>query len=508
MDHKITNYNAATEEVCLKQVSELPIDADFLVADYLGEIKKVLKCRITPYISSKQVSGNALITEGNAVISVIYTDPSGALFSAEQEVPFKKTFEVNKVIDGGFAEVFTEATVHSCRAVTERKFSIKASVKLDATVTVIEKNEIISDIDSDCFELLKGEASATTPLGISEKTLVIDEEILLPQSLPSSNRIIRSDASATVTDCKIISDKVIVKGNLLVEMLYCTTDGDIKKHTANIPFNQIIDIAGISEFCECESRAAVCGLNISSRTSEDGECRSFMLVCKLNISVSARCSNSIPVLYDVYSTRYPTKQNTNDVRFNRIIKQVNERFLCKKSLSSPENTMGKVTDLWCKLGSVNARREQNGMIISGSLNAFVLTSSADGEHGFFERIIDFEYPVTLDGELNEPTCRPEISIEACDFAVGANGEAELKVELMITAAIYDSTVLSLITNIEVDENSPISNDASLIAYYADKGENVWEISKTFLANRSELLEINHLTDEIVQNPKMLLIPLM
>ena len=34
MDFKITNYDVATEQICLEQMAEIPIDADFSVADY------------------------------------------------------------------------------------------------------------------------------------------------------------------------------------------------------------------------------------------------------------------------------------------------------------------------------------------------------------------------------------------------------------------------------------------------------------------------------------------
>ena len=41
-----------------------------------------------------------------------------------------------------------------------------------------------------------------------------------------------------------------------------------------------------------------------------------------------------------------------------------------------------------------------------------------------------------------------------------------------------------------------------------KGENVWEICKSFSAKKDELMEINHLTEDILQSPKMLIVPLM
>lgn len=507
MDNKISRFEVATEEICLEQTAELPIDADFTVADYLGEVKKVLKSKITPYIASKQISGNALIVEGTAIVSIIYLDSDNFLCTAEHEVPFKKSFEAASQLNNASCEVYSEAVTHSCRAITERRFSVKGSLKLDVTVYMIEKNEIISDIDSDCFEQLKGETSATTPLGITDKMMVIDEEITLPQTMPAVHRIIRSDAFAVITDSKIISNKIIIKGNLNIEIAYCSYENEFLKHSVDIPFNQIIDMPGISELCECDAKVNVCGLSVSTRTSQNGECRSFMTVCKLNLTAFARCNSNIPVVFDLYSTRYPTTTKKNDTKFTHIIKQTNESFLCKKRISLPENCGNKVIDLWCFLNQTSCRPEQNGMIIMGSLSVCILTKN-DDDTIFFERIIDFEYPIKLDGKHFSPHCRPEVKILSSNFSPISSNEIELKIELMISATVYDSTTISLITDIEIDENNPIAADAALIAYFADTGENVWDISKSFLANRVELLELNKLTDEVIKTPKMLLIPRM
>lgn len=507
MDFKITNYDVATEQICLEQTVEIPIDADFSVADYEGEIKKVLKCEITPYITSKQISSNTLHTEGEAILKVIYCNPNGEICCYEQGVPFKKSFEDSKNLDGGYCEVYTDSFVHSCRAVTERKFSIRGAVKLEAIVKTIEKKEIISDIDSSYFEQLKGEAFATTPIGKSDKNLIIDEEISLPQNMPSAKQIINSHGVATITDCKIIADKIIVKGNLKITMLYCSEENEIKKYSANFPFNQIIDMIGISEFCDCDASVSICGLNISPRNSDDGECRKFMLICKLEICATAKCSNSVPVIYDLYSTRYAVTPECEEVKFSKIIKQVNESFLCKKTLEMPKIEGLEILDVWCKISSSSAKCEETSAVLYGSLTACVLYKDIDGIPNYFEHIIDFEYPFSLEGDINAPYCKPEINISDCDFAITSTGEPELKVDLIIKAVVYDTTGYSLITALNVDENSTKENGAALVAYYADKGENVWEIAKSFLANRSEFMSLNHLTEEIVENPKMLLIPL-
>jgi hypothetical protein len=126
----------------------------------------------------------------------------------------------------------------------------------------------------------------------------------------------------------------------------------------------------------------------------------------------------------------------------------------------------------------------------------------------FEKIIEFEYPVSFDENIISPKCSPQIIIGDCDFTLQSTGQPEIKLELIISVDFYDTYTHNVITELEIDENTPLKNKASLIAYYADKGENVWQIAKSFSAKRNEFLKINHLTEETVTNAKMLLIPLM
>lgn len=508
MDFKITNYDVLTEQIYLEQTAEMPIDIDFTLSDFDGDIKKILNCEIIPYTTEKYISGNIFSVEGEAILKVIYCTNEGQIYSTEQEFPFKKSFESEKNIEGGYGTVKTYCTVHSCRAVTERKISIRSSLKLEATVTVIEKNKIISDIDCSGFEQLKGESFATIPLGKTQKNIIVDEEIVLPQNLPAAYRVIRSSVVSNITDCKIVADKTIIKGNLKATIFYCTEENEYYKHTVNIPFNQIVDIPGINEFCESSATSFVCGHNISARSSNDSEGRKFMLICKVEISVLARCSNNIPIIYDVYSTNYATTHKSDKVVFPKLAKQINEVYICKKTLSLSNSDNNEILDIWCKCGNISVKFSENTAVIFGNILANVLYKNSDNYPEFFERIIEFEYPVNFEEKILSPKCSPEVIVSDCDFSLLNSGQPEIKLELIFKIDFYDICSHSVITELEVDENSPITNKASLIAYYADKGEDVWKIAKSFSAKRSEFLKINHLTEETVASSKMLLIPLM
>lgn len=506
MDYKITKFDLTAEELIFEQTAEVPIDTDISLADYEPDINRLLKCEITPFISSKRISGNALGVEGNAIFTVIYCNSEGKLYSTESEIPYKKLFETSSILEGGNCEVNLSAIVHSCRAVTERKFSIKASVKLEVAVYINKKASIISDIDSDCFEQLCGETKATTPLAMTEKSFIVDEEIALDSSAESIAKIIKTDIVPIISENKNVNSKIVTKGDINIDCFYLSTGGNLCKHRVCMPFNQILDFVGINDECECDTSISVSGISVSPRTNPGGECRSFVLVAKFCISARARCDSNVPVIFDLYSTKYSVIPQKNEISFNRIVHNSCQTFSCQKTLQMPDENYKSIDALWCKSNGCYSRYSDSNMKLVGAITVCAIVTTEQNEPIFIERLIDYEYPLEIAEELNSPTCRPVCEILKYDYSYLSGGNIDLRLELLFKSTVYDISSVNLITDITIEEISDSNcNDSSIIAYYADAGEELWEIAKSFSASKKEIMEFNNIKEETISGPCMLLI---
>ena len=204
MELKITNFDVTTKEVKLSQTAELPIDIDIQIGEYETDIKKILKCTISSFVSSKQISGSNLFIEGNSVVNLIYCDKDGIIYSAEKQIPFKKTCESSAPLEGGNVKTNTSSFVNSCMLMTEKRVAVKGTVKLEISVTSNEKKSIISDLDDECFEQLCTSAKAAIPIGESEKSFIIDEELILDENMPPIAKILNTNYNACISETKII----------------------------------------------------------------------------------------------------------------------------------------------------------------------------------------------------------------------------------------------------------------------------------------------------------------
>ena len=96
MEMNVTKQRVAQNETIFEQSVEQAVDTDFMLPDYCSDIVRVLKCRMCPRILSKSVSGDSLIVDGIAAITLIYSDENKKICSFEHEMPFQKNISLRQ----------------------------------------------------------------------------------------------------------------------------------------------------------------------------------------------------------------------------------------------------------------------------------------------------------------------------------------------------------------------------------------------------------------------------
>ena len=74
MQINVITQSVGVEETLGACTAEQPIDADITLPDYCPDIRRVLKCLVTPRITAVQTAGDRATADGSAGVCVIYTD--------------------------------------------------------------------------------------------------------------------------------------------------------------------------------------------------------------------------------------------------------------------------------------------------------------------------------------------------------------------------------------------------------------------------------------------------
>ena len=512
MECKVTQQGVSINDVLFDETLEQPVDTEFTLPDYCPEITRVLKCKITPKISSKSINGGSLGIEGIAYVCLFYVDgDSGQVRSYEYPVQFARSLDLGQSLDGASACVRAYTDYVNCRAVSERRVDVHGALTLRVKITKLRTMNIVTDVDGAGVQMLRGSAPATSPVGMAEKYLILNDEIELSQGKQSIRSLLRTDARAVASECKIISNKIIVKGELLLSALYCGEEnGEAEVLESAIPLSQIIDMDGVNEACDCAVAIDVVSLDMKPRTGMSGEARTLTVAAKLCITVRAFCNSDIPMIYDAYSTDYDAEVDTDDVTFEKVVCPVNESYLCKKTLEFSPDSIGRVTDLWCETPPAAARNEESQLVINGTVLICMLVTDTQGAPAYYERPVEYEYRHEMGLVPKGMRCEPEITAVAASYTIGGSDNIEARVELNVRADVFEVTKLPVVTDVRVREDAPKSKDdrAALVIYYADDGERIWDIARRYNTSVDEVTQLNSLTGDELSSAKMLLIPSM
>ena len=509
MENKCLKTSVFANENIFEDFCEQPIDVDFTLPDYCPDISKIFKCKAIARISSKGINGNNITIDGNVCITLLYCDKENRLNSFEYQYPFSKIKESDTDLTGGNLVCKVKCDYINCRAITGRKVDIHGAVTVGIRVFKRKCNDIISDIDDCNIEVLRGTAPATVPMGYNEKYIIIEEEIPISNSVSAIQSILRYDAFPAVKETKILNDKVMVKGDMAVVILYCP-EGETIPQTVKttLPFSQVVDIKGINDMCECEAKAHIASLEIKPRVWQNGENRSFSLSAKILICCESYCVNDIAVIKDAFSRKFDTDICKNKVCFSKITENIKEIHHVKKNIEIGEN-ISSVLDLWCDIQSVICKFDKEKMLICGTIMAGIIVCDQNNETAFFEKPIDFECKYAVNIGEKQMECNPEIEVESCGFTILTPNCIELRADLCVNASVFEKTNISLITDMKINTEKTITRKprCAVTVYFANQNECVWDIARTYNASVDEIMSINSLEDNCLKQGTMILVPL-
>lgn len=508
MELNITREQVCTNDVCLNQNIEHGVDFDVNIPDYCGEVHKILCTSLIPRISSKNVNGQTLTIDGSACFNVVFLDDGNHIRCFEETVSFSKSIDIGDSIQ--FCNIFSHAKCGylNAKAVNQHRISVHSVVDIHIKGYCRKISEIISDIDNPDVFVNRGATPTTLPVACVEKNIIVEEELSISATQHPIGSILRYSVIPNILSHKIINDKIIAKGELSVDILYlCSDDGGTEKYSATVPFSQIIDMDGVTEACECEITANMSYLELKPRNTYDGEARSFILGAKVCLCASAVCNNDVAVIYDAYSSKYNLNIKNTNTMFEKATEKISDNYVCKKKLEFSDGDISSIVDIWCGCDFKGSRCEENNILISGTVTVCMFAKNKDDDINYFEKPIDFEYNYHMEKIPENFRCEPNLTCGAINYSLSDDDCVDVSVNLAVSATIYEVKQIGVITDAELcEDDTPKScNECSLVIYFAEKGESVWEIGKKYNASPDEIMNMNSLSDT-VDSDKTILIP--
>lgn len=506
MEFNKTDLTVSSYKRVYESNLEQSVDTDFTLPDYYPEIVKILKVIPEINIMSSQCTANGVGIGGQVVLTLLYYGSDDKINSYTHICPFTKSQDA-EVSENGCVSVQPFVGYMNSKAIAPRKVEVHGSLALSVAVDSVENKSILSSTDCEGIYLKSAEKPFLKFYDVLTKSVFIEDEIQISQNAPAIEKVIRNSATATITECKFISGKAVVKGDVKLEILYCPTQSNKPILLTEVKgFSQIFDCSVECENPNFESSVRVECFEIHPKTGLDGDVRNIAFETRLGVQIIPYCMENNNIVIDAFTGKYIADIKYDNINAETVAENIFENFVCKKKIEFGD-ALTDISDIWSKVSVDYTAKDNNCVLVKGTVNVFILGIDGEGKPTYFERPIEYEYRYELNKEIDNLRCRPQISVVAIQYSLSAEGTIELSAELKITATVYSVESVRAVTGVSVDFDSIVykDSDTAMILYYPEN-ETVWDIARKYCTCPKKICEANGLDDAENLCNSVLLIP--
>ncbi len=486
------------------QTVEEQLESTITLGETAANIEKIMKATCEVTIGSENLSGQTLSLEGMACVHVIYLTDSGCICGHTEYFPFAKSIEFDDSYDNSHVDVSACCNFINARVLSSRKIEISGTATINIRVNSIVRAELISDCDSKKLQLKKNNMIASVFVGRTDRNIIVEEELQVSDKPLFS--CLKTDVVPKVTECKILSGKIMVKGEVTLKILGADEEGCLKDFSTVIPFSQMLETDDLDDGCSCNATVRLCGSHFKPRTGSDGSFSSVIFTAKLNICAELTSQKPIDYAEDAYSLCSNVEISKQHVDICSNMTELCDAFSISRELSFSEGDLRSIKCIWAEIGKINCSCSGGHISIIGTIKVCILGCNSDQLPIYHERPVDLEYNTDL-ASGGTVVCEPTVRIENCSYSFLGDDCIEVIINLNACGCAYENSSADIITNIVSVDDLLVDRDTAFIVYFAQKGEEIWDIAKKYHGTVEEICAVNSVENKVLNKATKLIIPL-
>lgn len=303
------------------------IEQDILVPDSKPDVMKVIRVEAIPLISDIQVMDNALRISGEITYYILYNSMDGGKTRGiSATYPLTQTIAVDYLKKDMMAGVKLNVKNVIFTVPNERKIAIKTELVYEYVITRHSSVNLISGMEDDTIEYKTVQSVFNNVIDIRKDKIDVSEEILLPEEKRGIDEILKVKYSIINTDYKVSYNKILVKGDLDIKILYLAEGlEDAELFETEVPFSGMVEFENISDNYKFNVDYRLNHLDIIV-TSE----RSVQVNADINVIATMFEEKETTYITDFYSTNKELKYDTATVSAIRNTKLIEKSFDIKE----------------------------------------------------------------------------------------------------------------------------------------------------------------------------------
>lgn len=499
----IKNSICVNKIICKKK-EIVVLEEDIIVPDIKPDILNTISTSGNVCVYKKEVLDEKIKIDGCVNLYLVYLADSdeGRTRGINYSIDFSKSIDVK----GSTSDMNLDSNICiksiECKVLNGRKVNVKIIMEICVTLSMEEEINIIEDVkDIQDIQKLNKNMCLNQSIGRGQ-TKIYAKDTLSIDSIDNLVEILSAKVNIINSELKLSYNKVLVKSDANVKIMYLTDDGRICTIEEKIPVMGFIDIQNISDDNICDVKYEIKNIIIKPNNMEE-----HSIYVEIEIEAICNCyeNKQIDIMQDLYS---PSK--------NINFKCKNIRTMCDKHITKNvlkiderielEGISG--TDRICDV-KVNPQIEtenvlEGRIVYKGDLDLNILYLS---ESGLNNNNIKLPFEFALEDNMINSNYEVETNINILnqDFIVVNDNTINAKIELEFVGTVSKNMQMNIID--EVDAEERLEDNYSIVIYFVKKGETLWEIAKKFGSRIEDIAAVNDIEDiDKINEGQQLFIP--
>jgi len=378
------------------------------------------------------------------------------------------------------------------------------------SVTGQQEQQVVSDAEGMNIQLKRRAVEFAAGRLSAEKNVRIEEEMELSAAQPDISGILRCSCTASDCEVKLISGKLLARGEADVELLY-RGGSTVETMSFSLGYSQIIDVEGLDDSFGCTVTAEVVSCDVAPLADKEGNNRMVRCEAELRLCCRAVKTATVMIAEDAFSTVYPCDVEISEIRAEQIPAVYDESFRHSARLAEGESVPQTVFAMWSSAKNINTRIGSDGrsVVISGMLAYSMAAKDRNGMIVMPDRDEAFEETIALPDDISGSSVSAEVKVRETTYDISPEGVLNAKADIGVKLSVYSSDSIRAVTDITVDDSARKERDGdyAIKLYFGIENEDVWDIAKRYSTSVDAIMEENDLSGERLEKGGMLLIPI-
>ena len=486
------------------------VDSDAIVNDSKPDLLKIIHIDPAVKLTKTEVLNGKMMITGRVYYKVLYQpENASGVVGLYWSSDFSHMEENPDFAEGMMCSVSADVEHLEPELINSRKIKIKSVINLDLDVKSSASVMLPLSVSGDNLQTKVCDFNTFSSFLNKRDIITLNESLTLPAGKPNIGSLLKSDVSLCNKDVKVISGKVIIKGEVVICNLYIPeTEEGIDYCSHSIPFTEILDADGLTEDHICNVKTDIEESDFSLATDPDGDIRIINSNVRLGVKISADQAVNEKAVCDVYSMTDQLDVSYNTLNLQNLISSADFDHIVKASVRPKNaNSMLSVYNTTAK-PTVTATNSADGIVsVEGFLDVCSLCICSDENHPVLPHLeeIPFKIDMDVEGCMGGMDACADVEVNNITYNLGVSGEIDLRIVLSCQTKVYEKYELDIIDHAE-SMGARETDSPSIVLYFVQKGDTLWDIAKRYHTKAEYIMELNGSDCSDLKCGSQLLIP--